>query len=143
MRKSVGIIPYKIVNGKLMFFVGHPGGCRHNYWAYMKGGIEGHEEEIDTALREFREESGVDLSSRKSDLVYLGQVKQNPKKKVSAFSIEVDDIDPNKCHSNLCKNGVTREIDKYRWMTWDTLKPLTHRQHIIFYEKIINEYNNR
>lgn len=141
MKKSVGIIPYKIVNGETLFFVGHPGGCRDNYWALLKGGTEGDESDLDTALREFREESGVDLTAYKDAMVYLGQVKQNPKKNVGAFGVKVDDINPTKCQSNLCPNGVTPEIDQYKWMPWRELKPLTHKQHIIFYEKILNGDN--
>lgn len=141
MKKSVGIIPYKEVNRQLLFFVGHPGGCRDNYWALLKGGTEGDESDLDTALREFREESGVDLTAYKDAMVYLGQVKQNPKKNVGAFSVKVEDINPAECHSNLCPNGVTPEIDQYRWMSWEELKPLTHKQHIIFYEKILNGDN--
>lgn len=140
MAKSVGIIPYKVVDGELLFFVGHPGGCRNNYWALMKGGVENGEDDRETALREFKEESGVDLSNRKDELEYLGQVRQNPKKCVGAFSLRVEDIDPSKCYSNLCPNGHTPEIDQYRWMAWDELKPVTHKTHIIFYEKILHDY---
>lgn len=143
MRKSVGIIPYKVVDGDVMFFVGHPGGFMDDYWTYMKGGMESGEDEIDTALREFAEESGVDLSGYKSSFVYLGEVMQNKRKKVSAFAVKVDNIDPTECHSVKHGNSGTLEIDGYRWMSFDTLKSKTHEKHKQFYEKIIHEVNKR
>ena len=143
MKRSVGIIPVKVVEGTLMFFVGHPGGWRREYWAYLKGGIERDEYEKDTALREFKEESGVDLSDRMFDLVWLGFVKQNPKKMVGAFYVFVDDIDPKKCFSNLIADGVTPEIDRYKWMSYEELVPLTNKTHIPFYDKIIEDYKSK
>ena len=46
MKKSVGIIPYKIVGEnqkdvKYYFFVGHPGGWTREWWSLLKGGAEG------------------------------------------------------------------------------------------------------
>lgn len=142
MKKSVGIIPYKIVgksqkDSKYYFFVGHPGGWTREWWSLLKGGAEGDEDEIETALREFKEESGVDLSEERNNLVYLGIVQQNKEKKVAAFAINYPDIDPSKCFSNLIEDGVTPEIDRYCWMEFEKLEPLTHPAHIPFYKKIM------
>ena len=60
---SAGIIPFRRNSkGEVEFFVGHPGGVGwqwKDYWAYLKGGVEGEETWEETALREFREESGL------------------------------------------------------------------------------------
>ena len=138
MKTSVGIIPYKIENGKYYFLVGHPGGWKREWWSYLKGGMEKDENEIDTAIREFREESGVDLSEHSSRLVYLGKVKQNKNKNVVAYAIEYPNIDPEKCFSNFIEDGVTPEMDRYCWMEYDKLVPLTHQAHIQFYDKIMD-----
>jgi predicted NUDIX family NTP pyrophosphohydrolase len=74
---------------------------------------------------------------------YLGVVQQNPKKKVHAFSMYISDIDCGACHSNMCPDGVTPEIDKYRWMTWEELEQKTHRTHKTFYKKIIENDSGR
>ena len=62
---SAGIIPFRRNSkGEVEFFVGHPGGVGwqwKDYWAYLKGGVEGEETWEETALREFREESGLKL----------------------------------------------------------------------------------
>lgn len=146
MATSCGIIPYHLNdNGDLVFFVGHPGGIYNihkDYWALLKGGCEEFDNDLKaTAIREFEEESSMELTAKnKATLKYLGYVQQNPKKKVHAFSMYIKDIDCSKCHSNLCPDGVTPEIDKYRWMTWEELEPRTHKTHKMFYEKIIEDF---
>ena len=62
MKKSAGIIPYKIEDGNVKFFLGHPGGMERPYYAYLKGEVKDGEPENEAAIREFCEESGVDLS---------------------------------------------------------------------------------
>ena len=138
MIRSAGIIPYKISNdGRVLFFLGHPGGNDSQYHALLKGEVIDGEADVDAAVREFREESGVDFSHRKNDLVYLGEVKQNKKKWVVAYALEVDDIDTSECHSNMCENGVTPEIDRDMWMDIHSVEHVSHPAHIGFYKKII------
>ena len=143
MATSCGIIPFRINdNGQYEFFVGHPGGAynaKNDYWALLKGGCENEDDSLEeTAIREFQEESSYMLTDEdKKHLVYIGFVKQNPRKTVHAFALPIDDIDCEKCHSNLCPDGVTPEIDKYRWMTWNELSKKTHNTHQVFYHKII------
>lgn len=149
MATSCGIIPYHLnENGELVFFVGHPGGvynARKDYWALLKGGCENFDGDLQaTAIREFQEESSFTITpENKSTMEYLGSVKQNPRKTVHAFSMYIDNIDCSKCHSNLCPDGVTPEIDKYRWMTWNELENKTHKTHKPFYEKIIMHFYNK
>lgn len=139
---SAGIIPFrKNENDEIEFFVGHPGGVGwqwRDYWAYLKGGVEEGEEWIDTACREFSEESGIPLEEiNKEDLIPLGTSKQNKKKIVVAYALYRPDINPDECFSNMADNGLTPEIDMYAWMTFDELKDKTHPMHICFYEQII------
>ena len=42
------------------------------------------------------------------------------------------------CFSNVIEDGVTPEIDAYRWIPYDKLESLTHKSHLIFYEQIKN-----
>lgn len=155
MERSAGIIPYKISDdGKVLFFVGHPGGPFWNgkeYYAFMKGHIEDGETEFDAALREFKEETGINLPIN-GDYNFLGCVRQNSKKTVCAFSIEFD-LDETNCKSNTCEVEIptndgkkiieVSEIDDYKWMDYDHLKKVTNFKHLLFYEKIINLVNDR
>lgn len=140
MKKSAGIIPYKIDNGEVKFFLGHPGGMNRPYYALLKGEVQEGEPEIEAAIREFGEESGVDLSLDMYRLEYLGEVQQNKNKRVAAYGVLVDDIDPTKCYSNLCEDGITPEIDKYAWLGYDEVMELSHRTHYEFYRKIMDKF---
>ena len=142
MEYSSGIIPFRRnKDGEIEFFVGHPGGVGwqwRDYWAYLKGGVEGNETWEETALREFKEESGLPMDDvNGKDLIPLGTAKQNKHKIVIAFALYYPNIDPNNCFSNMVENGLWPEIDKYQWFTFDVLKEKTHPSHIGFYEQII------
>lgn len=141
MNQSCGIIPFRLnPDGVCEYFVGHPGGPswqRMNYWAFMKGGVENGENWLEAALREFREESGVDLSLIDGlDFMALGNVRQNKHKMVCAFGVAYGDINPKVCFSNKADNCEWNEIDDYRWMTYEVLKKCTNPAHLGFYEKI-------
>lgn len=151
MSTSAGIIPYRINNGHIEFFVGHPGSpyWKNNpYYAFLKGGLEEGEDSFMAAIREFKEESGLSLPS--VPFISLGAVKQNSKKTVYAYGV-LFDIDPEKCFSNECEvehpsnSGIKikiPEIDKYAWMTFDKLKEITNKNHLLFYKEIINYERN-
>lgn len=151
MNKSAGIIPYRIKNNRVEFFVGHPGGPlwqKQNYYAFLKGKIEEGEDSWIAASREFMEESGIELPL--VDYIGLGSIKQNSKKSVYAFAANFD-IDTDKCFSNECeiefplKSGnkiKIPEIDKYAWFSYDELKEITNKHHLPFYESIIKMVRN-
>lgn len=137
---SAGIIPFRINgNGVMEFFLGHPGGDKRNYWSFLKGQVKKDEKWQDAAIREFKEESGLDMGESGSNLlISLGTARQNKQKVVVAYGLYYPNIDENNCHSNMAENGLCPEIDKYKWMTYDELKNVTHKTHIYFYETLIN-----
>lgn len=135
MEHSAGIIPFRRNNGKIEFFVGHPTGAG-NYWAFLKGRTEEGENIVDTAIREFIEESGHNIAVSADMLIPLGTVQQRKNKKVTAFCVEYPDIEPDKCFSNLIEGSDKPEVDKYRWIDYDTLLCITHPRHKIFYDAI-------
>ena len=105
----------------------------------MKGHVEEGESWQDTAIREFKEETGLPLADlRKDSLISLGTVQQNSGKVAVAFGLHYPNIDPDACFSNVIEDGVTPEIDAYRWIPYDKMKSLTHKSHLIFYEQIKN-----
>lgn len=140
MEHSAGIIPFRFNDkNEMEFFVGHPGGQVQNYWAFLKGCQKKGETFKETAIREFKEETGLDFYDVTfENLIPLGSVQQNKHKTAIAFGLYYPDIMPNECHSNLCENGVTPEIDRYSWFTFDELKKVTHPMHISFYEQLLN-----
>lgn len=144
MKYSAGIIPFRInTDNHLEFFVGHPGGKfwkNIDYWAFLKGGVNKGEDWLEAAIREFQEESSVILP--KDKLFFLGQTKQNPKKTVIAYAVFYPSINEDTCFSNQVENESYPEIDKYKWISFEDLKDITHPKHIVFYEKIKKEYAN-
>lgn len=143
MKTSCGIIPFrKNDSGELEFFVGRPGGHYGNtreLWMFLKGHCEGDENWQDTAIREFKEETGLTMEDCESGmLIPLGSVQQNPHKVVVAFGLHYPNIDPDVCFSNLADDGITPEIDKYRWMTYDEICRYSHHTHIGFYDQLID-----
>lgn len=92
-RKSCGVLPYRMVNGERKFLL-----VFENYsqcWSLPKGHMEAGETEIETALRELYEETGLTAQlesgrsasieypvsdfSRKQVVFYLGQVTGEPR----------------------------------------------------------------
>lgn len=142
---SCGIIPYTFNENEPVFFLGHPGGNRTDYWGLLKRQHEGDESFVETAIREFREESGVDLSKYEDKLVYLGSVEQSKHKTVHAFALHMDNmqcIDPDRCRSNMADGCPWPEISRYAWMTYSSSVIKTHKTHKMFYDEILNLIEN-
>lgn len=130
MTISAGITAHAHYNGEIMFFVGHPGGNRNDYWSMLKGQHDKGEELIDTAMREFKEESTIDLSKYKDKLVCLGEAQQSKYKTVHAFALNLEhtsSIDPKKCKSNMADNCPWPETDKCRRMSYSDVMSKTHK----------------
>ena len=144
MAHSAGIIPYKFEDGEIKFFLGHPGGPTNehrNYWALLKGGIENGEEPEDTAIREFQEESGIRLEEDevKERMWLVGTIKQREGKLVTAYALEVDDIDCEKCFSNMVSGEDFPEMDRYAWFTIDEVVGVVSASNRWFYREIMSK----
>src|SRR3954467_15491648 len=91
-RVSAGLVMYRIRQGELEVFLGHPGGpfFTHRddgYWTIPKGEIEEDEDHLATAIREFQEEVGIEVNP-KSEFIELGSIKQKGGKIVHAWAVE-------------------------------------------------------
>ena len=73
MKRSAGILPYKIENKRMYVYLEHPGGPYWkgiNKWSICKGEYNiKNEKAIDAAVREFYEESGSKIE--KGEILYL------------------------------------------------------------------------
>ncbi len=113
LEKSCGVLPYRIVDGQKEFLLVFESFSK--CWSLPKGHMEAGETQVQTALRELYEETGLtaklDVSrvavieypisdfARKQVVFYLGEVTGTPK----------------------VREG---EIDKYKWVTEEGLKEL-------------------
>ncbi len=123
--QSAGLLMFRFRAGALEVFLVHPGGPfweRKDLgaWSIPKGEFEPGEEPFETALREFREETGVTPSG---DFLHLTPVRQKGGKTIQAWAF-AGDADPAALHSNTFSmkwpphTGKTREfpeVDRAAW----------------------------
>ena len=100
-RISAGLLMYRLVDGHLEFFLAHPGGPLFankddGYWTIPKGEVSDGEHLLETAQREFTEETGVVASG---PFMELTPIQQKGGKIVHAWACQ-GDCDPSKIVSN-------------------------------------------
>ncbi|NOS86470.1 MAG: NUDIX domain-containing protein [Ignavibacteria bacterium] len=98
-RKSAGLIMFRRINGEPEVFLAHPGGPYFHkkdegHWSIPKGEPEVEEELLVTAIREFKEETGI---TPIGDFIPLGSIVQKGGKEVFAWAFE-SDLPPNYIH---------------------------------------------
>jgi predicted NUDIX family NTP pyrophosphohydrolase len=93
-RISAGLVLYRIRNGQVEVFIAHPGGpfFAHKddgHWTIPKGEIEPGEDYLATAIREVKEEVGINVDPN-SQFIELGSIRQKGGKIVHAWGVEKD-----------------------------------------------------
>ncbi|RYZ47868.1 MAG: NUDIX domain-containing protein, partial [Chitinophagaceae bacterium] len=128
--KSAGILAYRQKAGLTEVFLVHPGGPfwkgkEKGAWSIPKGEFLEPEEPLDAAIREFKEETGQEVSG---DFLELKPVKQKAGKMVYAWAVETE-IDAETIVSNTFqveypyKSGkwiTVPEVDKAAWFSVET-----------------------
>jgi predicted NUDIX family NTP pyrophosphohydrolase len=93
-KQSAGLLLYRVVEGDVEVLLVHPGGPYwakkdEGAWSLPKGEYGGDEDPLGVALREFREELGLNPPDAGST-AFLGEVRQAGGKHVSAWALEGD-----------------------------------------------------
>ncbi len=126
-KKSAGLIVYREANATLEVLLVHPGGPfwsnkDDGAWSIPKGEIEEDEEALSVALREFKEETGSEISG---DFIPLDPLRQPGGKFIYAWTVE-GNFDPVKLSSNTFwlewppKSGRQKEypeVDRAAWFS--------------------------
>jgi predicted NUDIX family NTP pyrophosphohydrolase len=91
-RVSAGLLMYRQRGQDLEVLLAHPGGPFFKnkdagHWTIPKGEIDTNEEPLSTAIREFREEIGIDLDPA-GQFIDLGAIRQKAGKVVHAWAVE-------------------------------------------------------
>lgn len=99
-KESAGLVLFRRRDGRLEVLLAHPGGPfwkgRHEgAWTIPKGGIHHGEDPLQTAIREFTEETGF---TPQEPFISLGRITQRSGKIVHAWAFE-GDCDPAKLTS--------------------------------------------
>ena len=133
MRRSAGVLLYRIEGGELRVLLVHPGGPLFTkrdlgWWSIPKGEYLDGEDPIMAAVRELREETGAEV--RVEELIELGSVRQKSGKVVSGWAVEAD-FDVSVLVSNMFelewppRSGVMREfpeVDRAEWFPADVAR---------------------
>jgi predicted NUDIX family NTP pyrophosphohydrolase len=90
---SAGLLMYRLRDGQPEVYLAHPGGPYFTYrdnghWTLPKGEVAPGEELLATAVREFREETGIE--SRAFEYIPLGSIRQRGGKVVHGWAFEGD-----------------------------------------------------
>ena len=124
---SAGLLVYRSTIGRLEVLLVHPGGPYwtkrdDGAWSVPKGEYEADEDPLQVAMREFREELGLDPPSDRQP-VFLGESRQPSGKRVSVWALN-GDIDVRVVHSNTFtmewpprsgRKGEFPEVDRAAW----------------------------
>lgn len=127
MKQSAGILLYRKNHSGPEFLLVHPGGpfCKNKdlgAWSIPKGEFSDGEKPLDAAIREFREETGIELAG---DFKALKPVRLQSGKMVHAWAHERD-IDAGQISSNTfemewppksAKFQSFPEVDKAGWFS--------------------------
>jgi len=147
MKQSAGILLFRRIDRGIQFFLVHPGGpffVRKDAgaWTIPKGEIIPPENPLDTAIREFEEETGLRLAG---PFIPLDAIVQKGGKQVFCWAME-GDLDPEKVVSNTFelewpprsgKRVSFPEIDKSGWFTLPEAKQLINERQISLLEQLI------
>ena len=126
-KKSAGLLLYRLTEISLEVLLVHPGGPFFakkdaGAWSIPKGEMEEGEAPLTAAIREVKEETGIEATG---DFIALKPVQQKSGKTVYAWAIAVN-VDPSTIRSNYFemewppKSGTVQsfpEIDKACWFT--------------------------
>jgi len=152
MKQSAGILLYRISEKRLEFFLVHPGGPFFQnkdvgWWSVPKGEIPPDEKPIDTAIREFDEETGYKPSG---NFIVLNPVVQKGGKQVFCWAVK-GDLDPKVITCNTFelewppKSGKMKafaEVDKGGWFTYEEAKRLINEKQVSFLNEFTHLHSN-
>jgi len=146
MKRSAGVIAYKIENKKIKVLLCHFGGpywqnIDKGAWSFPKGECFKKEKAIETAKREFEEETNLKITT---NIDFLSSKKVNNKKLVIMFytnsNFELQECKSNYFELEFPKNSgniqTFPEMDQYKWIDIEVSKKMIVKNQRYFLEKL-------
>lgn len=141
MKTTCGIF---LISSDNLILIGLPSSCedKNGLWSIPKGLQDHNESYIETAIREFKEETGILISS--IDLVEMKAVKYTTTKKVlkpyffKAYCKAIEFLPV--CHSMVEKEGQQPfpEICEFKWVSYEEALEKLHPMQVIALKEITN-----
>ncbi len=145
---SAGLLVYRRVDGAVEVLLVHPGGPYwankdEGSWSLPKGEYDEEEAPLEVALREFREELGLDPPDR-GEPASLGEVRQPGGKRVQAWALP-GDLEVAVVRSNTFAmewprgSGRTREfpeVDRAGWFDLEEARAKLLRGQVPFLDRL-------
>lgn len=149
-KHSAGILLYRFNNQVLEVFLVHPGGPfftkkDNGAWSIPKGEFLEEENPLDAAKREFKEETGVEISG--SNFIELVPIEQRNNKTVYAWGLQ-GDIDTSIIKSNTFelewppdsgKKKSFPEIDKGEWFNMAIAKGKINERQLPLLDELLKK----
>jgi predicted NUDIX family NTP pyrophosphohydrolase len=150
--KSAGLLLYRFHNSQLQVLLVHPGGPfwknkDAGAWSLPKGEFAEDEKALTAAIRETKEEIGLEV---KGDFIDLSSVRMKSGKIIYAWAVETD-FDPAQLESNTFemewppKSGKTQafpEIDKAEWFTPEEANVKLNETQRQFLQRLLDKINS-
>jgi predicted NUDIX family NTP pyrophosphohydrolase len=146
MKLSAGILLYRKRNRTIQFFLVHPGGPFYarkemGVWMVPKGELDKDEDPLKGAIREFKEETGHELTGNFRE---LNPIVQKGGKKVLCWAVEGDADSDNITSNNFemewpPHSGQMQsfpEVDKAGWFDLEDAKLLINEKQIPLLEEV-------
>jgi predicted NUDIX family NTP pyrophosphohydrolase len=148
MKQSAGLLIYRIRDGQVEVFLVHPGGPFWTKkdiaaWSIPKGEFEEDEDPLQAALREFGEETGLDVPP--GEPLPLKPIKQSGYKQIHAWYLQ-GDVDADGVSSNTFelewppKSGKKKaflEVDRAGWFGLDEAKEKIHKGQVQIIDQLV------
>jgi predicted NUDIX family NTP pyrophosphohydrolase len=145
---SAGLLVYRSIDGDQEVLLVHPGGPfwakkDDGAWSVPKGEYEPGEDPLAVALREFREELGMDPPDTGAP-VPLGEIRQPGGKRVTAWALE-GDVDVSDVRSNTFemewppgsgRTGEFPEVDRAAWFGLEDARRKLLRGQVDFLDRL-------
>jgi predicted NUDIX family NTP pyrophosphohydrolase len=148
---SAGILLFRFRKEKLEVMLVHPGGPfwekkDYGVWSIPKGLPDAHENHLDTAKREFKEETGFEVDG---EFIDLGELNQSRIKTVHVWALEKDldvtNIVSNRIMFEWPKNSgkilEIPEVDKADWFDIEFARKKIIRGQMGFIDKLVKILN--
>lgn len=124
-----------VINPNKEILICHPTNHPPEVWSIPKGQMEENESEVKAAIRELKEETGIDLMKVSGTSVLIGDSKyHHGKKQLFAFAYFLNQMytDKLRCSSMVDMgdpNAPFPELDDFKWVKYDeAMKKLHYTQ---------------